>query len=126
MADHRRIFFIFPGQGSQYPGMGSDLVQEFERAGEVFARASEVAGYDMAELCFEDPQQRLDRTRYTQPAILTHEVACLQSLRSLVPEIRPAMTAGHSLGEYTALVTGGALSFEDALRLVIRRAELMS
>ena len=126
MADHRKIFFIFPGQGSQYPGMGSDLVREFEPAGEIFARASEVAGYDMAELCFEDPRQRLDRTRYTQPAILTHEVACLQSLRSLVPELRPAMTAGHSLGEYTALVTGGALGFEDALRLVMRRAELMS
>ena len=126
MADHRRIFFIFPGQGSQYRGMGSDLVEEFDQAGEIFARASEVAGYDMAELCFEDPNQRLDRTRYTQPAILTHEVACLQAFWSLAPEIRPAVTAGHSLGEYTALVTGGALSFENALRLVIRRAELMS
>jgi len=126
VADHRRIFFIFPGQGSQYRGMGSDLVEEFDQAGEIFARASEVAGYDMAELCFEDPQQRLDRTRYTQPAILTHEVACLQAFWSLAPDIRPVMTAGHSLGEYTALITGGALSFEDALRLVIRRAELMS
>ena len=126
MANRRRIFFIFPGQGSQYRGMGSDLVEEFDRAGEVFVRASEVAGYDMAELCFEDPQQRLDRTRYTQPAVLTHEVACLEALQSLVPDIRPAMTAGHSLGEYAALIVGGALSFEDALRLVIRRAELMS
>lgn len=126
MADGRQIFFIFPGQGSQYRGMGSDLVEAFDQAGEIFARASEVAGYDMAELCFEDPRERLDRTRFTQPAILTHEVACLQALWSLVPGIRPAMTAGHSLGEYTALVTGGALSFEDALRLVIRRAELMS
>ena len=126
MADHRRIFFIFPGQGSQYRGMGSDLVKAFDQAGEIFARASEVAGYDMAELCFEDPHQLLDRTRYTQPAILTHEVACLQAFWSLAPDIRPVMTAGHSLGEYTALITGGALSFEDALRLVIRRAELMS
>lgn len=126
MAEHRRILFIFPGQGSQYRGMGSDLVEEFHQAGAIFSRASEVAGYDMAELCFEDPQQRLDRTRYTQPAILTHEVACLQALWSLAPGIRPEVTAGHSLGEYTALVTGGALSFEDALRLVIRRAELMS
>ena len=126
MADHKRIFFVFPGQGSQYRGMGSDLVEAFDQAGEIFARASEVAGYDMAELCFEDPHQRLDRTRYTQPAILTHEVACLQAFWSLAPDIRPVMTAGHSLGEYTALITGGALSFEDALRLVIRRAELMS
>lgn len=126
LADPKRIFFIFPGQGSQYRGMGSDLVEEFEPARDVFDRASEVAGYDMAELCFEDPRRRLDRTRYTQPAILTHEVACLRAFWDLAPEIRPAMAAGHSLGEYTALVAGGALSFEDALRLVIRRAELMS
>ena len=126
MSDSRQVFFIFPGQGSQYRGMGSDLVAEFDQAREVFEQASEVAGYDMAELCFEDPQQQLDRTRYTQPAIVTHEMACLESLRSLVPGLRPALAAGHSLGEYTALVAAGALSFEDALRLVIRRAELMS
>ena len=126
MADRRQVCFIFPGQGSQYRGMGSDLVEEFDGAREVFVRASEVAGYDMAQLCFDDPEQKLDRTRFTQPAILTHEMACLESLRCLVPGIRPALTAGHSLGEYMALVTGGALSFEDALRLVIRRAELMS
>ena len=70
MADPKRIFFIFPGQGSQYRGMGADLVEEFDQAREIFARASEVAGYDMAELCFEDPRQRLDRTRYTQPAVI--------------------------------------------------------
>ncbi len=126
MADQGRIFFIFPGQGCQYPGMGSDLVEAFPAATEIFDRASDVAGYDMAELCFEDPEKRLDRTRYTQPAILTHEVACLQALRSLAPDLRPALAAGHSLGEYSALVAGGALSFEDALRLVMRRAELMS
>lgn len=126
MNEPGRILFIFPGQGCQYPGMGSDLVREFDRARDVFARAGEVAGYDMAELCFEDPHERLDRTRFTQPAILTHAIACLEALRSLVPDIRPAATAGHSLGEYAALVTAGALSFEDALRLVIRRAELMS
>ena len=126
MADRKQVFFIFPGQGSQYRGMGSDLVEEFDAARDVFVRASEVAGFDMAQLCFDDPEQKLDRTRFTQPAILTHEMACLESLRSLVPGIRPALTAGHSLGEYMALVTGGALAFEDALRLVIRRAELMS
>ena len=126
MTDRKRVFFIFPGQGSQYRGMGSDLVEEFRRAREIFARASEVAGYDMAELCFDDPRQRLDRTRFTQPAVLTHGVACLESLWSLVPDVRPTLTAGHSLGEYAALVAAGALSFEDALRLVMRRAELMS
>lgn len=126
MSDSRRIFFIFPGQGSQYRGMGADLIADFAPAREVFDRASEVAGYDMADLCFNDPQHQLDSTRFTQPAIVTHEMACLESLRSLVPDLRPALTAGHSLGEYTALVAAGALSFEDALRLVMRRAELMS
>ncbi len=128
MSEAERIFFIFPGQGSQYRGMGSDLVEEFPSVGDIFGRASEVAGYDMAELCFNDPGEQLDLTRFTQPALLTHQVACLESLRSLDPDgtIRPSLTAGHSLGEYSALVTGGALSFEDALRLVMRRAELMS
>ena len=126
MANRRRILFIFPGQGSQYRGMGSDLLAEFGRAREIFARASEVAGYDMADLCCNDPRQQLDLTRFTQPAILTHQMACLESLWSLAPEVRPALTAGHSLGEYAALVAAGALSFEDALRLVMRRAELMS
>ena len=125
MADSRRILFIFPGQGSQYPGMGSDLVEEFKPAREVFARASEVAGYDMEELWLRGSAP----TAGLHPLYATGDThtrsGLLQSLLSLVPDIRPAMAAGHSLGEYTALVTGGALSFEDALRLVIRRAELM-
>ncbi len=125
----RKIFFIFPGQGSQYCGMGSDLVEEFESAREIFGRASEVVGYDMAELCFNDPDGQLDLTRYTQPALVTHQMACLASFRSLAGEDRaivPVLSAGHSLGEYTALVTGGALSFENALVLVKHRGELMS
>lgn len=128
MSEFERILFIFPGQGSQYRGMGSDLVEEFECARECFDQASEVVGYDMSELCFSDPQEQLDLTRFTQPALLTHEVACLEAFRSLDPDgkIRPSLTAGHSLGEYTALVTAGALSFENALTLVTRRAELMS
>lgn len=128
MPQRERILFIFPGQGSQYRGMGSDLVGEFEPARECFGVASELLGYDMSELCFEDPREQLDLTRFTQPALLTHEVACLEAFRSLDKEgvFRPSLTAGHSLGEYTALVTAGALSFEDALKLVTRRAELMS
>ena len=128
MSQFRRIFFIFPGQGSQYRGMGLDLIKEFECAKECFALASEVVGYDMEELCFNDTQEQINLTRFTQPALLTHEIACLRSLQSLdgKKEIIPLVAAGHSLGEYAALVTAGGLSFKDALKLVTKRAELMS
>jgi [acyl-carrier-protein] S-malonyltransferase len=107
--------------------MGSDLVAEFPVARELYARASTVVGYDMEELSFRDPREELGRTRFTQPALLTHEVACLEAFKSLVGDrITPRITAGHSLGEYTALVTAGALTFEAALKLVKRRGELMS
>jgi [acyl-carrier-protein] S-malonyltransferase len=121
------ILYVFPGQGSQYRGMGSDLVDEFPAAREVFARASDVVGYDMAELCFSDPRGEISLTRFTQPALLTHETACLEAFRSLVGDrVRPRWAAGHSLGEYTALVASGALSFERALQLVAQRGRLMS
>jgi len=123
----KKAFYIFPGQGSQYRGMGSDLVEEFACARELFERASEVVGYDMLELCFKDPREELNLTRFTQPALLTHQVACLEAFRSLVGErIRPSLAGGHSLGEYTALVTAGALTFEQALQLVAQRGQLMS
>lgn len=107
--------------------MGSDLVEAFPVARDLYARASEVLGYDMAELAFRDPREELNRTRFTQPALLTHEIACLEAFRSLVGErVSPALGAGHSLGEYSALVMAGALTFENALRLVSRRGQLMS
>lgn len=122
-----KILYIFPGQGSQYRGMGSDLVEQFPVAGEIYERATAVVGYDMQELSFGDPRDELGLTRFTQPALLTHEVACLESFNTLVGErVRPFMTAGHSLGEYTALVNAGALTFESALRLVAERGRLMS
>jgi [acyl-carrier-protein] S-malonyltransferase len=107
--------------------MGSDLVAEFPVAKDIYARASAVLGYDMAELAFRDPREELNKTRFTQPALLTHEIACLEVFRSLVGDrLRPALGAGHSLGEYSALVMAGALTFENGLKLVSRRGELMS
>jgi [acyl-carrier-protein] S-malonyltransferase len=107
--------------------MGSDLVQEFPVARDLYARASAIVGYDLTELSFRDPREELGITRFTQPALLTHEVACLESFRSVVGDrVKPAVTAGHSLGEYSALVLAGALTFENALRLVARRGQLMS
>lgn len=123
----RSILFVFPGQGSQYAGMGSDLVEEFPAAAEIYARASAVVGYDMRDLSFNDPRGELNLTRYTQPALLTHEIACLEAFRAEAGmAVAPSLAAGHSLGEYAALVAAGALTFENALALVARRGELMS
>jgi [acyl-carrier-protein] S-malonyltransferase len=123
----KKILYVFPGQGSQYRGMGSDLVAQFPVAKDIYARASAVVGYDMTELAFRDPREELNKTRFTQPALLTHEVACLEAFRTIVGDrVRPALGAGHSLGEYSALVMAGALTFENALKLVSRRGQLMS
>ena len=117
---------VFPGQGAQYKGMGSDLVTEFEPARRIYERAGETLGYSLFELCFEDPRDELNRTRFTQPALLTHEIACLEALRSIAGgALEPCLTAGHSLGEYTALVAAGALGFEEAVALVAERGRLM-
>lgn len=122
----RRIMFVFPGQGSQYRGMGSDLCQEFAVARDTYAEASEALGYDIARLSFEDPAGEIGLTRHTQPALLTHEVACLRVFRELAgAPVEAALAAGHSLGEYTALVAAGSLGLADGLRLVKRRGELM-
>lgn len=125
MAD-RRILFVFPGQGSQYRGMGSDICAQFPVARETYREASEALGYDMARLSFEDPANEIGLTRYTQPALLTHEIACLRVFAELTGgRVAPTLAAGHSLGEYTALVAAGSLDLADALKLVKRRGELM-
>jgi [acyl-carrier-protein] S-malonyltransferase len=123
---YEKALFQFPGQGSQYRGMGSDLVEEFPVAREVYERASEQLGYDLAQLSFTDPDGKLDQTRFTQPALLTHQIACLSAFQSLVGDFEPILAAGHSLGEYSALVSAGALSFEDGISLVAERGRLMS
>ncbi|MBT8102804.1 MAG: ACP S-malonyltransferase, partial [Gammaproteobacteria bacterium] len=122
----RKVLFVFPGQGAQYRGIGSDIYKEHATAKKVYAQASDVLGYDLAELCFNDRDEQLNLTRFTQPALLTHSIACLEVFRELTDDrLKPAMTAGHSLGEYSALVAAKALSFETALGLVQKRGELM-
>jgi [acyl-carrier-protein] S-malonyltransferase len=107
--------------------MGSDLIAAFPVAKEVYERASTVLHYDLAKLSAADPEGLLDQTRYTQPALLAHEAACLAVFRELTGgAIEPAIAAGHSLGEYTALVASGALSLEAGVALVAERGRLMS
>lgn len=121
-----RIMFVFPGQGSQYRGMGSDLCAEFPAAREVYDEANEVLKFDLKRLSFEDPDNEIGLTRNTQPALLAHEIACLRVFGELGGgRAQPVLAAGHSLGEYSALVAAGVLGFADALRLVRRRGELM-
>ncbi len=114
---------LFPGQGSQQVGMGKDICDAFDVAREVFEEANEVLGFDIASVCFEGPEEKLRQTRYTQPAIVTHSAAVWRVLSS--EGYVPDYVAGHSVGEYSALVAGGVLSFADALRLVKVRAEAM-
>jgi len=106
--------------------MGSDLCADFATAKKVYEQASDVLAYDVAELSFNNPEDKLNQTRYTQPALLTHSIACLEVFRDLTGDrMAPVMAAGHSLGEYSALVAAQALSFESALKLVQKRGELM-
>lgn len=118
-----KLGFVFPGQGAQYVGMGKDLADNFIEAQEVFAAADRICGYALSSLCFEGPQEVLDQTQYAQPAILVTSLACLAVARS--QGLSANLVSGLSLGEYTALVASGSLTLEQALPLVIRRAELM-
>lgn len=122
----QKIMYVFPGQGSQYRGMGSDVYAQFAVARDTYAEASDVLGYDMVRLSFEDPDAEIGLTRYTQPALLTHSIACLRVFEELTSNgVKPVLAGGHSLGEYTALVAAGSLTFSDGLKLVKQRGELM-
>ncbi|MGH7408774.1 MAG: ACP S-malonyltransferase [Candidatus Methylomirabilales bacterium] len=118
-----RIAFVFPGQGSQAVGMGRAFAQAFPEAAAHFAAASRALGLDVARLCFEGPEEALVLTANTQPAILTASMAALTGLEQR--GVKPDFVAGHSMGEYSALVCAGALDFVDAVRIVRKRGEFM-
>ena len=118
------LALLFPGQGSQQVGMGSDLCSESDAARATFAAADAALGMPLSHLCFEGPESELVRTEVQQPAILTASIALLRALEERL-ELSPAYVAGHSLGEYAALVAAGSLSFEDAVTLVHARGRFM-
>lgn len=122
-----KIALFFPGQGAQHVGMGRRISQEYSTARELYERAGHILGFDLGKICFEGPAEELDSTVISQPALFVTSLAALEKLRADSPEIVLAceMAAGLSLGEYTALVFSGAMSFEDGLRVVKRRGEAM-
>lgn len=133
----KRIIVIFPGQGSQYVGMGKDLYDQFKLVRDIYDEVSQVLGYDMAALCFKKPKfgkimhkADLNKTIYTQPAVLTMSYACYRVLEQTCREkgitLDPSLLAGHSLGEYTALLVAEAMDFKTTVKLVNTRATLMT
>ena len=115
--------FLFPGQGSQFVGMAADLYQQFDIAKQRMEEAEDILSFPLREICFEGPEENLRQTRFTQPAIFVHSLIVVDLLTE--KGIKPDAVAGHSLGEYSALVSAGALSFSDALKIVQLRGELM-
>jgi len=118
-----KVAFVFPGQASQYPGMGKELAEQYPAARAVFSEADQALGFSISKMCFEGTEEDLKLTANTQPAILTCSVAVVRVLAE--KGLAPDFVAGHSLGEYSALVAAGALKFADAVRLVRKRGSYM-
>jgi [acyl-carrier-protein] S-malonyltransferase len=116
--------FLFPGQGAQLVGMGKDVADAVPQAADVYAKANDILGFDIATLCFEGPAEALNTTAMSQPAIFVTSVALLEALKTK-SDLTPDVTAGLSLGEYTALYAAGVIGFEDALELVAKRGQAM-
>jgi len=114
--------YVFPGQGAQFPGMGRDLYEQHDGVKDLFRLAAELVGYDLPSVMFNGSEEELKQTRVTQPAIFLHSVA---KARSLGAAFQPDMVAGHSLGEFSALVAAGAMEFRDGMNLVLKRALAM-
>jgi [acyl-carrier-protein] S-malonyltransferase len=119
----RSVAFIFPGQGAQAVGMGKDLAEKYPVARQAFEEADEALGYKLSQICFEGPEDQLRLTEITQPAILAVSIAALRVLETQIP--KPSYVAGHSLGEYSAHVASGTMSFADAVRTVRSRGKYM-
>jgi [acyl-carrier-protein] S-malonyltransferase len=121
---HAGIGLVFPGQGSQSVGMGRALCEAYPHLRQVYDEASTVLGYDVAALCFEGPAEKLNLTEHTQPALLVSSIAAFRALQPA--GIKPVAVAGHSLGEYSALVAAGGISYRDAVGIVQKRGQYMS
>lgn len=118
------VGYLFSGQGSQYVGMGKDLYESFPEARQVFDRAEEVLGFELKKRCFEGPEEILKSTNVSQPAIVTVSIAAFEVFKAK-SNITPSFAAGLSLGEYSALIAAGALTFEDGIRLIRKRGQIM-
>jgi [acyl-carrier-protein] S-malonyltransferase len=119
-----KVAFVFPGQGSQFIGMGKDLVAKFSYTKKFFDEANAALSFDLQKLCFEGPEEELKKTENTQPAILTISAICLEVLKSF-GNVKAEAVAGHSLGEYSALYAAGVINFKDAVKLVNMRGKFM-